>query len=180
MKIKVKRLKHLIREAYSYSYKDKNGEQLKVGDTVHVRGLGTGIVRSFSSYGFDLGIKGDGTYLIDQHRRSMVTKKDDWQDRLQVVGEGSSHWDGRLGNLRAPHQGRQGDSSFAAPNMRKKKKSPQKCNFDDRAMSFAAREMGCPLDHCECGTHDADCIEHQCDRDFQEEDPMGDYVRGYY
>lgn len=35
----------------------------------------------------------------------------------------------------------------------------EKCTFMKNAMTLAAREAGCPLDHCECGTHD---IEHKC------------------
>jgi hypothetical protein len=38
----------------------------------------------------------------------------------------------------------------------------KKCNFNDRARSLAEREVGCPLDHCECGTHDADNELHLC------------------
>ena len=37
-----------------------------------------------------------------------------------------------------------------------------KCNFMRRATSFAAREMGCPLDHCACGTHDVENADHEC------------------
>lgn len=38
----------------------------------------------------------------------------------------------------------------------------KKCNFMSRARSFAALEVGCPLDHCACNTHDVDheCYEH--------------------
>jgi hypothetical protein len=43
----------------------------------------------------------------------------------------------------------------AAPRFQK---SSQKCAY--RPRSFAAREVGCPLGHCECGTHD---VEHDCD-----------------
>lgn len=37
-----------------------------------------------------------------------------------------------------------------------------KCNYMRRALTFAAREAGCPLDHCACGTHDAENEEHNC------------------
>lgn len=39
------------------------------------------------------------------------------------------------------------------------RKTEPKCTFNQRSMTFAAREAGCPLDHCECGTHD---VEHKC------------------
>lgn len=39
---------------------------------------------------------------------------------------------------------------------------PKPCDFDRRARSLAAREAGCPLDHCACGTHDARLEEHEC------------------
>ena len=37
-----------------------------------------------------------------------------------------------------------------------------KCCFSLNAKTFAAREAGCPLDHCECGTHDAMNDYHKC------------------
>lgn len=39
---------------------------------------------------------------------------------------------------------------------------PKPCDFDRRARSPAAREAGCPLDHCACGTHDAELEQHEC------------------
>lgn len=44
----------------------------------------------------------------------------------------------------------------------------KKCDYMKRAKSFAEREVGCPLDHCPCGTHNVD---HDCPE--VEEDPMG-------
>jgi hypothetical protein len=51
--------------------------------------------------------------------------------------------------------------------------SEKPCNFSNRPMSFAAREVGCPLDHCMCGTHDVDNERHVCpdeDIDSRRED----------
>jgi len=39
---------------------------------------------------------------------------------------------------------------------------PKPCTYNSRPMSFAAREAGCPLDHCACGTHDALNEDHKC------------------
>jgi hypothetical protein len=44
----------------------------------------------------------------------------------------------------------------------KKSTKATKCNFSNRARSFAEMEVGCPLDHCECGTHDVDNEHHVC------------------
>lgn len=41
----------------------------------------------------------------------------------------------------------------------------KKCNYMNRVRSFAEREAGCPLDHCSCGTHDANNEEHGCPED---------------
>ena len=38
--------------------------------------------------------------------------------------------------------------------------SANKCSY--KPQSFAAREVGCPLDHCECGTHDVEQKDHTC------------------
>jgi hypothetical protein len=38
----------------------------------------------------------------------------------------------------------------------------RKCTFTQITRSFAEREMGCPLDHCSCGTHDVDEKYHKC------------------
>lgn len=37
-----------------------------------------------------------------------------------------------------------------------------KCRYNETATSFAAREVGCPLDHCMCGTHDSGENRHKC------------------
>lgn len=37
-----------------------------------------------------------------------------------------------------------------------------KCLFPYNAQQFA-REVGCPLDHCACGTHDANNEFHTCE-----------------
>lgn len=39
---------------------------------------------------------------------------------------------------------------------------PPRCEYSRRARSFAAREVGCPLDHCSCGTHDSENGRHIC------------------
>ncbi len=46
----------------------------------------------------------------------------------------------------------------------------KKCNFNQRVRSFAEREAGCPLDHCECGTHDTANEQHECVIDEYEPD----------
>lgn len=47
----------------------------------------------------------------------------------------------------------------------------KKCDFMRRAKSQAEREAGCPLDHCECGTHNPD---HDCgfDEEWRRERAM--------
>lgn len=37
-----------------------------------------------------------------------------------------------------------------------------RCRFFQYARTLAAREAGCPLDHCCCGTHDAEELLHGC------------------
>ena len=55
-----------------------------------------------------------------------------------------------------------------------------KCNYHRIAKSWQAREVGCPLDHCACGTHDVDEQEHKCvmdeelDRLYDEWDGNGE------
>lgn len=49
------------------------------------------------------------------------------------------------------------------------KKVP-KCNYMQHANSLAEREVGCPLDHCACGTHDAQNELHECEEPGNEED----------
>jgi hypothetical protein len=39
---------------------------------------------------------------------------------------------------------------------------PPRCDYSRRARTPAAREVGCPLDHCSCGTHDAESRDHTC------------------
>lgn len=49
----------------------------------------------------------------------------------------------------------------------------KRCNFNQRPMSFAASEAGCPLDHCPCGTHDAEGEHHTCvEPSDEDEDPI--------
>jgi hypothetical protein len=53
-----------------------------------------------------------------------------------------------------------------------KDSSKKKCSL--AYSSQAAREVGCPLDHCQCGTHDSRNEEHSCpELEDQEYDPMG-------
>jgi hypothetical protein len=51
----------------------------------------------------------------------------------------------------------------------------QKCTFKPRD-SFES-EVGCPLDHCSCGTHDSENKFHDCDFDgaFKRCDDCGDF-----
>jgi len=32
----------------------------------------------------------------------------------------------------------------------------KKCRYMEQARTWQEREVGCPLDHCQCGTHDVD------------------------
>lgn len=57
------------------------------------------------------------------------------------------------------------------------KKLLGKCNFSRRAKSLAEREVGCPLDHCMCGTHDAENKAHECK--IPEDDPFDGYGKYY-
>jgi hypothetical protein len=41
------------------------------------------------------------------------------------------------------------------------KEEVRKCNFMQQARGFQ-REVGCPLDHCSCGTHDTTQSHHKC------------------
>ena len=33
----------------------------------------------------------------------------------------------------------------------------------DGTITYQEREVGCPLDHCQCGTHDVDNLYHKCE-----------------
>ena len=41
-----------------------------------------------------------------------------------------------------------------------------KYNYKQRARILAEREVGCPLTHCACGTHDVDNLKHNCEDVF--------------
>jgi len=49
-----------------------------------------------------------------------------------------------------------------------------KCNYSKHNSSFAAREFGCPLDHCMCGTHDVDNHHHTCPTNLQDDESVED------
>lgn len=51
-----------------------------------------------------------------------------------------------------------------------------KCNYTKHNRSFAARELGCPLDHCMCGTHDVDNHHHTCSN-LQDDESVEDPIR---
>lgn len=55
--------------------------------------------------------------------------------------------------------------------------TPKKCNHSQRAESPFEIEVGCPLDHCLCGTHDADNEHHECK---PTEDDVGPYDDLFY
>lgn len=40
-----------------------------------------------------------------------------------------------------------------------------KCNYMNRAKIWQEREVGCPLDHCACGTHNIENKEHECEEE---------------
>jgi len=43
----------------------------------------------------------------------------------------------------------------------------QKCKYMKQATTWQEREVGCPLDHCQCGTHDP---HHDCEPDQEDEE----------
>ena len=46
----------------------------------------------------------------------------------------------------------------------------KKCRYMEQARNWQEREVGCPLDHCQCGTHDVDNLHHTC-KEEPEYDP---------
>ena len=56
-----------------------------------------------------------------------------------------------------------------------KEEKPKKCAASETAKTFAAREVGCQLEHCECGTHDVEEDHHVCPRHIDDVFGEGDH-----
>lgn len=54
---------------------------------------------------------------------------------------------------------------------------PKKCTYHLKAKTLAAREAGCPLDHCACHTHDAKNERHGCHFDDAQNEMIRDLER---
>jgi hypothetical protein len=48
--------------------------------------------------------------------------------------------------------------------------SMKKCNYMQTVKTWQEREVGCPLDHCLCGTHDVYNVKHECVEDMNDLD----------
>ena len=59
--------------------------------------------------------------------------------------------------------------------------SVKKCNYQRLATTWQELEVGCPLDHCACGTHDAHNEEHECveEPEFDEDVAAAERAAGW-
>jgi hypothetical protein len=56
-----------------------------------------------------------------------------------------------------------------------------RCNYQARVTTWQERDVGCPLDHCACGTHDVNNEHHDCNTtEYDDEVTAAEHAAGWY